>query len=361
MGLFTRPDSPYWHLWLETAPPGRQKEKTAILVGTTSEARSVSRALALDLYHRRMNELAGRVHQLARAKPGTTFASFATWYETHVAAHHRGKVRELEIIATLRKTFGPMRLRDLDQAAVLEWRTARLETVSAGTANRELDVLKAMLAAAVPEYLEESPIAGLARVRPPKREPHVLTPAEERRLLAQLEPPDRAIVICALDTLMRLSDVLNLRRDQDRGTYLLVVDPKVEPYKVPVSRRLRRALDALEKDGPYYFAHRRGQEKPAHRRSIIKNMLKRACEAANVKYGRPDGITFHGLRHTAATRLVEGGVPLRVVQALGGWRSMRQLERYAHPSEQAQKDAVELISRHSRLTPVAKRKTRKSA
>lgn len=74
-------------------------------------------------------------------------------------------------------------------------------------------------------------------------------------------------------------------------------------------------------------------------------MLEKGCKAAGIPYGRKaDGLTFHALRHTATTRLVEAGVPLRIVQELGGWKSMRQLERYAHPSEAAKTAAVEAIS-----------------
>jgi site-specific recombinase XerD len=43
----------------------------------------------------------------------------------------------------------------------------------------------------------------------------------------------------------------------------------------------------------------------------------RAEEAA-----RLDGVTWHALRHTCASRLVASGVDLRAVQELGGWRTL---------------------------------------
>jgi integrase len=60
----------------------------------------------------------------------------------------------------------------------------------------------------------------------------------------------------------------------------------------------------------------------------VKQMFEAGCKAAHIPYGRKHKggrLTFHGLRHSA-TRLVEAGVPLRIVQELGGWKSMRQLE-----------------------------------
>jgi integrase len=364
MGVFSRRQSPWWHLYLETT---RTKEKTKIKIGTTTAQRRDSRRLAEDLYHRRMNQLAIDVHELPVARPPILFSDFVDWYAAHVSAHHRGHEREAEIVKGLQATFGPHLLTEIDRAAVLEWRTARAAAASASTANRDMDVLKSIFKAAVPKYLAVSPIAGLKRLRAPRQETRVLSRAEERRLLRQLTKADRTLVICALDTLMRLSDVVNLRRDQDRRTYLLVIDPKVEPYRVPVSARLRKALDALPVQGPYYFAHRRRAKKARDFRSGIKQMLERACEAANIPYGRKvGGLTFHGLRHTAATRLAEQGVSLRLIQELGGWKSLRQLERYAHPSEPAKQAAVEAIGSQPTRSRKRKRakhseKTRRSA
>jgi hypothetical protein len=58
VGAYTRPDSPWWWLWLKTAPRGQQKERTTVRVGTTVAQRRDSRRIAEDFYHHRMNELA---------------------------------------------------------------------------------------------------------------------------------------------------------------------------------------------------------------------------------------------------------------------------------------------------------------
>jgi hypothetical protein len=71
MGIFTRPDSPYWWLFLETT---KQKEKTEIRIGETTAQRKDSRRVATDRYHQRMNELAARLYQLPTARPAIRFA-----------------------------------------------------------------------------------------------------------------------------------------------------------------------------------------------------------------------------------------------------------------------------------------------
>jgi integrase len=344
MGVFGRPDSKYWWLWLETAPQGQQRERTRILKGITRGQQQDSRRLAEQVYHLRMNEIAERIHRLPVRRETLTFSTFADWYEKHVVAHQRSAERGREILKVLRAAFGPRPLQAIEARDVIEWRSVRVREVAASTCNRELDVLKAMFRTAVPAHLETSPLIGLRRLRVERRETFVLSLEAEQRLLDVLEPRDRALIVCALDTLMRLSDVLNLRREQDRNSYLVVEDPKVKPYRVPVSSRLRVALDGLPKTGQYYFAHRRVAESPRDWRSGIASMLERACLKAKIPYGqRRGGLTFHALRHTGATRLVEHGVSIRIVQEIGGWQSLRQLERYAHPSDAVKRAAVELI------------------
>jgi hypothetical protein len=56
-----------------------------------------------------------------------------------------------------------------------------------------------------------------------------------------------------------------------------------------------------------------------------------------------DGVTWHALRHTFASRLVAAGVDLRTVQELGGWRTLSMVQRYAHLSPGHLVAAVEKI------------------
>ena len=39
---------------------------------------------------------------------------------------------------------------------------------------------------------------------------------------------------------------------------------------------------------------------------------------------------FHDLRHTWASWLVQAGVPVSVLQEMGGWESIEMVRRYAH-------------------------------
>jgi integrase len=350
--LYRRRDSPYWWAWLEAPAGGRPKaESTKIrLDAATVEQRRDNKALAEQIYHERQAAYLRDAHGLT-PKAIIAFSTYATWYEQHAIVTHSSRAREASMLRRLRAHFKATPLHQIDRPAVLEWRTVRLTEVAPATVDRELDVLKSLLASAVPKYLTASPIAGLKRhrdtVQAKKRRPRVLTLAEEQRMLAHAtDPRDRALILLALDTLMRLSDVKALRRDRDYGAYLHVEAPKVDPYDVPVSRRLRRALDRLPCTGPYFFPKRWQGRSGAISVNTVWRIFRRLCEAAHIPVGRKNrGVTFHSLRHTGTTRMLEQGVNPLAVMEIGGWKELRQLVRYGRASEATKQAAVNAIGR----------------
>jgi hypothetical protein len=72
--------------------------------------------------------------------------------------------------------------------------------------------------------------------------------------------------------------------------------------------------------------------------------------AISVAFGRLmrdiglEGVTHHALRHTGASAMVAAGISLRVVQDIGGWSTLRMLERYAHPSGAEMSRAVRVLT-----------------
>lgn len=358
MSVYTRPDSKYYWLYLETS---KTKRRTDILVQGSDPARTrENRKLADEVYHTEMARLAVEPYGLAE-RPRIRFDEYALWYETHVTPRHGGADREREILRELVRGFGREWLHTIDRPRIEEWMTARaahpakrhknskapLRPIAPGTVNRELDVLKQLLGSAVPKYLEASPAAGIKRLKSATHDPFRLTHEAEKRLLAALAPADRPLVLFALDTLARLSNVVNLERRYDHRSYVLLAKTKTKSYKVPVSPRLRKALDAIPDDGTgYYFSHRRRAKKARDFRSGIKRMLQIACREAQpaIPYGRGRGLTFHGLRHEGASRMLEAGVDPKTVQELGGWSDFRAMQRYLHPTDVAKRHAVASIA-----------------
>lgn len=348
MGVYTRPDSPYYHLWLETT---HRKERTAILIGKTATQRHDSRKLADALYHQKMNELAARLYRLPSAQPAIRFDKYAETYARDVIPQHRGHERERELLRELVRELGPDLLTAIDQDRVRTYMRVRREKIAARTVNREVGLLKSMLRDAAPKYLSVSPLIGLKYlpVVTPKR--RLLTEAEERRLLAKADPVERALIILAVDGLIRQKDLLHIRRTDRKGDWLYVADPKSgRAYDVALTRRAVHALADVPGDSPYYFARYRGPVTDRDRRAKVRQHLIALCRRARVPYGKKTGgITFHwATRRTGATRLVvDRGASIPAVQRQGNWRTADVLLGiYTEADRKAQRAAI--LAPHSR-------------
>jgi integrase len=339
MAVYQR-DSPFWWMLLEGSG---HRLSTKVPIGTTAAAKKASRLEAEDIYRAAMGDLARGTFKLPTAKQPRTFRQHATWYRDHVTTTHRSQQRERSAIVGLIRRFGDTPLSDLTTAAIEAWKLARAKVVKQSTVNRELEVLKPLLQSAAPQYLDVNPARAVAKFRLRYPPIALLTPEAEAAILAVASPAERAFVLLGLDALLRLSDVRRLRVEHDHGAYLQIIDPKVEAYKVPVSTRLRAALDALAPKGGYYFPRKYGGTWHAISAVTAHAYFAGLCRRAGVITGRAaGGVTFHGLRHTGATRAARV-VKLTVVQRLGGWKNLTQLARYDHPDDPESVRAVEAI------------------
>ncbi|EFH8096585.1 TPA: tyrosine-type recombinase/integrase [Escherichia coli] len=91
--------------------------------------------------------------------------------------------------------------------------------------------------------------------------------------------------------------------------------------------------DQIGKHHKWVFVHTKaakradGTSTPAVRKMRIdsKTSWLSACRRAGIEDFR-----FHDLRHTWASWLIQSGVPLSVLQEMGGWESIEMVRRYAH-------------------------------
>jgi hypothetical protein len=201
-----------------------------------------------------MGDLARCRFNIPTVTPTITFAQYRAWYLEHISSQKRSRDREASALGRLGQFWDGFALEEITREDAHEWRAMRRRQVMPSTVNRELALLKYLMGTAVPKYLDDNPLTAVRRLHAPEPDVCTLSHAEEARLLANATDEERALIVCALDTLRRLSNVAALMRAQDHGTYITVLNPKAGTgYKVPVSKRLRVALDALPKKGTDYF------------------------------------------------------------------------------------------------------------
>lgn len=244
--------------------------------------------------------------------------------------------------------LGRGELGELDIQALRSW-LARLHSQGAARTSlgRRAAAARAFTAwAARTGRLAVDPGPLLGTPRPSRRLPEVLTVAQARQLLAVDDPGkaceaptvrDVAILELLYATGIRVGELCGLDLDDvDCDRNLLRVFGKgakerAVPVGIPAMGTLRDYLGYARpklvraRSGPALFLGVRGARIDA--RSVRRLVHQRLARLA----GAPD-MGPHGLRHTAATHLLEGGADLRSVQELLGHATLATTQIYTHVS-----------------------------
>lgn len=179
------------------------------------------------------------------------------------------------------------------------------------------------------------------------RRQRFLTADECDRLIAKLRGVSSQVAdmaVLSLDTGLRAGEIFSLRHED---LNLFTGQIKVMDSKGGVNRTAymtRRAKDILKA-----FDGKNGLVFPSMTGGRIKQISK-TVERAIADIGLNNDITdprnkatFHSLRHTYASNLVECGVSLYVVKDLLGHSTLAMTERYSHVNDKSKKAAVEQL------------------
>lgn len=219
------------------------------------------------------------------------------------------------------------------------------------TINRHIEMLSKMFNLCIDNGLIESnPCRSVGQLREENFKIRFLTPEEEKALYNAIEELEnegkdnykylKNIITCALQTGMRRAEIFNLKWSQidfKEGFIEVLKTKSGKARKIPISPRLDVVLKNIlvTSNNEYVFINPE-TNKPY---KDIKKAFSTVLQRANIKNFR-----FHDLRHTVATRMVESGTDLVVVQEILGHSSIQTTMRYAHPVPENKKRAIECLS-----------------
>lgn len=191
----------------------------------------------------------------------------------------------------------------------------------------------------------------MKKFKEPEPKDRILAEEEIVRLLRACAAHLRPIILAALCTAMRRGEILSLKWDQvDLGKRMIYVEKTKsgKPRIIPINSILLNELSRLRQangKSEYVFLD------PASERPMkdIKTAFRSACARAKKN---PDdekdpgivGLRFHDLRHNAASKMVEAGIDLVTVSKILGHASIQTTMRYAHPTPENMRRAVETLA-----------------
>lgn len=245
-------------------------------------------------------------------------------------------------------------------------------------ANYCVTVLKLLMTWGVTnEYLPHHPVAPGARLK--IRRPHG-TPKANRRwapfeceaVLEAAKGGIKVAIALGMYAGMREGDALAATQLNYLGTHIMWTQRKTgEPLRLKADPRLRAILDeALANrsadDASHLALNRQGQH---YTMDGFRTMLWKLNDQLKRDGKVQPGLTFHGLRHTAASTLADLGAGSREIAAMLGHKTLAMAELYSREAEQHKlreraidrlRKADEAHSRRQMRKPAAARSRQKA-
>lgn len=313
MSLFKRKDSPNWWIKL-TARNGRRIQQSS---GTQD------RLKAQEL-HDKLKAALWDQERLGIKPQRSWREAVVRWLEeTSDKATHKEDRRKLVWLHSL---LADLMLNEITLEVIDAIRAAKLKDSSKATVNRYLALVRAILIRARDEWewIDRAPKVRLFKETNSRE--RALTPEQAKTLLGELPEHQREVVLFALATGLRQSNVLRLEWAQvnleQRHAWVRGTESKNRrPISVPLNETAMAVLQRQAGKHPTRVFTYLGKPMNSANTKAWKAALKRA---------EVQDFRWHDLRHTWATWQRQAGTPTHELQRLGGWRTGAMVERYAH-------------------------------
>ncbi|MFP5260880.1 MAG: tyrosine-type recombinase/integrase [Blastocatellia bacterium] len=316
-----------------------------------------TKAQAEEAERKTLNEIHEGTYGNTKAKE--TFKEFVDdIYIPWAKANKRSWKMDIYRLKAVLAFFGKRRLSEISPFDIERFKITRRDTPvvsktktktrSVAAVNRELRLLSRILKLAVTNHkLAESPFRHVELFKGEQARTRYLLPDEEERLMAVLAGRNaclRSIVIMAINTGMRISELLGLHTDDVdfHRDVIYVKETKTDedrevPMNITVRELMRKLVDqSHERENEYLFTN----PKTGTRYKDIKAAWHNACRRAGI-----DNLRIHDLRHTFGTRAADAGVALVAIGKVMGHASIQTTMRYAHATDEGKRRAVQALER----------------
>ncbi len=312
MSLFKRKDSSSW--WVKIIIDGRKIQRST---GTDDKIKAQE-------FHDRLKAQMWEQHRLGVNPERRWKDAVVRWIsETSEKATHDEDRRKLVWLHTF---LGDKMLNEITLDVIDGIKAAKLKEATKATTNRYLALVRSILIRARDEWewIDKAPKVRLFKETASRE--RSLTREQASKLLAELPEHQREVVLFALATGLRQSNVLRLEWSQinleQRHAWIHGAQSKNRrPIAIPLNETAFGVLVRQQGKHPSRVFTFRGKPLNSANNKAWIHALQRA-EITDFRW--------HDLRHTWATWQRQAGTPTHELQRLGGWRTGAMVERYAH-------------------------------
>jgi integrase len=233
-----------------------------------------------------------------------------------------------------------------------EFKVKRCQGLAPATVDRFRATLQAAINHAAREHGFGAP--AIPHIKYSNQRVRFLTKEQQDRLLAAYPPHVQPIALMLCFQGCRTQEALQLKRnhlDLARGVVFFERTKTGEPRTVELHHRVKEALERwlhdVDHQEEYVFltlrarpwADTRDYKYPGG--NPLRKAPEAACKLVDIS---PRWFTVHDWRHHFASRMVMAGVDLETIKRMGGWKSLRMLERYAAVSTEHMAEAVRRLA-----------------
>ena len=325
MPLYRRKDSPFW--WIKLAAIRGESRPLQQSTGTSDKRQAQQ-------VHDRVAAARWEQDRLGVRVRHTWEEAVLRWLlESKQKATHeddKAKLRWLDA------HLGGKHLDEIDRTVIDKVKFAREKIASAGTTNRYLALVRAILRRACNDWEWTERVPKFKLFKEAEGRVRSLTRDEFERLLKEL--PEH------LADMAQFSIATGLRQANVKGLEWQYVELERQHAWIPGNQHKNGFAHSVPLNEMALSVLRKQIGKHTvrvftYRGAPLANVNTKAWNAALLRAGIKN-FKWHDLRHTFATWHRQAGTPTHELQRLGGWKTAAMVDRYAHVAPEALQGAA---------------------